>query len=67
MQIFPNRQLGDEKPMLEGLRFGTIDAAIISNAVVAQIEPAFQVNDLPFLFRLKAGPTRCSMAKWARR
>ena len=42
VQLFPNRQLGDEKPMLEGLRFGTIDAAVITNAVVAQIEPAFQ-------------------------
>ncbi|MGP1677112.1 MAG: DctP family TRAP transporter solute-binding subunit [Burkholderiales bacterium] len=50
VQLFPNGQLGDEKPMLEGLRFGTLEAAVITNAVVAQIEPAFQVNDLPFLF-----------------
>jgi tripartite ATP-independent transporter DctP family solute receptor len=54
VQLFPNRQLGDEKPMLEGLRFGTLDAAVITNAVVAQIEPAFQVNDLPFLFSSEA-------------
>lgn len=50
VQLFPNRQLGDEKPMVEGLRFGTVDAAIITNAVVAQLEPAFQLNDLPFLY-----------------
>ena len=50
VQLFPNRQLGDEKPMMEGLRFGTVDAAIITNAVVAQLEPAFQLNDLPFLY-----------------
>lgn len=50
VELFPNRQLGDEKPMLEGLRFGTVDAAVITNAVVAQVEPAFQVNDLPFLY-----------------
>jgi len=54
VQLFPNRQLGDEKPMLEGLRFGTVDAAIITNAVVAQIEPAFQLNDLPFLYANEA-------------
>ncbi|MEK7750512.1 MAG: TRAP transporter substrate-binding protein, partial [Acidobacteriota bacterium] len=54
VQLFPNRQLGDEKPMLEGLRFGTLDAAVITNAVVAQIEPAFQVNDLPFLYSNEA-------------
>ena len=50
VQLFPNRQLGDEKPLMEGLRFGTVDAAVITNAVVAQVEPAFQLNDLPFLF-----------------
>jgi tripartite ATP-independent transporter DctP family solute receptor len=54
VRLFPNRQLGDEKPMLEGLRFGTLDAAVITNAVVAQIEPAFQVNDLPFLYSNEA-------------
>lgn len=50
VQLFPNRQLGDERQMLEGMRFGTVDAGVITNAVIAQIEPAFQVNDLPFLF-----------------
>lgn len=50
VQLYPNRQLGDEKPMMEGLRFGTVDAAVITNAVVAQLEPAFQLNDLPFLY-----------------
>lgn len=50
VQLYPNRQLGDEKQMLEGMRFGTVDAAIITNAVIAQVEPSFQVNDLPFLY-----------------
>ncbi len=50
VQLYPNRQLGDEKQMIEGMRFGTVDAAVITNAVIAQIEPSFQVNDLPFLF-----------------
>lgn len=50
VQLFPNRQLGDERQLLEGMRFGTVDAGIITNAVIAQLEPAFQVNDLPFLF-----------------
>lgn len=50
VQLYPNRQLGDERPMLEGLMFGTVDAALTVNAVVAQIEPAFQLNDLPFLY-----------------
>lgn len=35
IELYPNRQLGDEKQMLEGLRFGTVDMAIITNSVVA--------------------------------
>ena len=54
VQLFPNRQLGDEKPMIEGMRLGTVDAGIITNAVISQIEPAFQLNDLPFLFENEA-------------
>lgn len=50
VKFFPNRQLGDEKEMLEGLSFGTLDAAIITNAVIANIAPSFQLNDMPFLF-----------------
>jgi tripartite ATP-independent transporter DctP family solute receptor len=54
VQLFPNRALGDERPMLDGMRLGTVDMGIITNAVVAQIEPAFQINDMPFLFRDEA-------------
>jgi tripartite ATP-independent transporter DctP family solute receptor len=54
IQLFFNRALGDEKPMLEGLRFGTVDMAIIPNAVVAQIDQTFQVTDLPFVFKDEA-------------
>lgn len=50
VQIFPNRQLGDEKENLEGLSFGTVDMTVNSNAIMANVEPAFQVNDLPFLY-----------------
>lgn len=50
VQLFPNRALGDERPMLDGLRLGTVDLAVITNAVIAQIEPSFQINDMPFLF-----------------
>lgn len=50
VQFYPNRQLGDEKEMLEGLSFGTLDAAVITNAPIASIQSAFQVNDMPFLY-----------------
>jgi tripartite ATP-independent transporter DctP family solute receptor len=50
VEFFPNRALGDEKEMLEGLSFGTLHMAVITNAPIASIEPAFQINDLPFLY-----------------
>lgn len=48
--LFPNRQIGDEKELVEGLRFGTIDMAIVTNAVVANTVPALQLHDMPFLY-----------------
>lgn len=50
VSLFPNRQLGDDKEILEGLQFGTIDLGVITNAVVANLEPTYQLVDLPFLF-----------------
>ncbi|MDB5412331.1 MAG: periplasmic substrate-binding transporter [Rubritepida sp.] len=58
VQLFPNRALGDERPMLDGLRLGTVDMAVITNAVIAQIEPSFQINDMPFLFASEAQAQR---------
>jgi tripartite ATP-independent transporter DctP family solute receptor len=40
--------------MLDGMRLGTVDMGVITNAVIAQVEPAFQVNDMPFLFSSEA-------------
>lgn len=54
VQLFPNRAIGDERPLVDGMRLGTVDMGVITNAVVAQIEPAFQVNDMPFLFAEEA-------------
>jgi tripartite ATP-independent transporter DctP family solute receptor len=54
VQLYPNRAIGDERPMLDGMRLGTVDMGVITNAVIAQIEPAFQVNDMPFLFGSEA-------------
>jgi tripartite ATP-independent transporter DctP family solute receptor len=50
IKLFPDRQLGDEKELIEGVRIGTIDAAVITNSLVANVAPAFGVNDLPFLY-----------------
>ncbi len=50
VELYPNRQIGDEKQLIEGLRLGTVTAAVISNGVYSQVVPSFQLNDLPFLY-----------------
>lgn len=70
VQLYPNRQLGDDKQLVEGVRFGTVNAAVVTNAVTAQTEPAFGVLDLPFLFENEThlqnvldGPVGAELAK----
>lgn len=48
--LFSNRQFGADKEILEDLQFGTIDMGGITNVVVANFEPTYQLIDLPFLF-----------------
>lgn len=54
VQLYPNRQIGDDKQLVEGVRFGTVDAAVVTNAVTAQTEAGFGVLELPFLFENEA-------------
>lgn len=49
IKIYPARQLGDDKQLLEGVRLGTVDAAIISSAVFAGFTPVMDALQLPFL------------------
>ena len=50
IKMFPDRQLGDEKELIENLKLGTVDLAVITNSLLANVVPAFSVNDLPFLY-----------------
>ncbi|WP_340331697.1 TRAP transporter substrate-binding protein [Microbaculum marinum] len=47
---YPNRQLGDEKELMQGLQLGTVDMAIVTNSTAANVAPQLAVNDLPFLY-----------------
>jgi TRAP-type transport system periplasmic protein len=49
--IFPNAKLGDERTLLERMKMGIVDAAIITTGPVINFVPSFGVIDLPFLFR----------------
>lgn len=49
LEIFPDRQLGEEKDLLEGLQLGSIDASYLSTGPLGNIVPEFLVLDIPFL------------------
>lgn len=51
LQIFPNGQLGNELPMIEGVALGTIDLAVPSHAALANFVREFQLFDMPYLLR----------------
>ena len=48
--LFPNAKLGDERNLLESLKMGSVDMAIITGGPVINFLPKFGVLDLPFLF-----------------
>lgn len=50
VSIYPNAQLGDERNLLESMRMGVVDSAIITGGPIMNFMPKFGVFDLPFLF-----------------
>ena len=50
VDVYANAQLGGERQMLEGMQLGTIEMAMLSPGIAANIAPKFQVIDLPYLF-----------------
>lgn len=51
IEIFPSAQLGNERDLVEGMTMGTIDMALSNSGNLAAFTGAYQVFDLPFLFR----------------
>lgn len=51
IQIFPNGQLGGELEMVSQVRLGSLDMAMTGSGVVANIEPAFSITELPFIWK----------------
>ena len=51
IQVFGDRQLGDDKQLLEGLQLGTIDGALVSAPVLPLVigAAAFDALQLPFV------------------
>ncbi|CAM5773264.1 TRAP transporter substrate-binding protein [Bosea minatitlanensis] len=51
LRIVPNAALGGEKEVAEGLRIGSIQAALSTISTLSAWVPQGQILDLPFLFR----------------
>ncbi|HOV37524.1 MAG TPA: DctP family TRAP transporter solute-binding subunit [Spirochaetales bacterium] len=50
IKTFHSSQLGDQKSLIEGLIYGTIDLALVGTAALGQFQPQISLFDLPFLF-----------------
>jgi TRAP-type transport system periplasmic protein len=50
IQVYPNRQLGEEREIVEGLQLGTVDFVITSTGPLVSFVPEIGIVDLPFLF-----------------
>lgn len=50
IEVYPDRQLGEEREMVEGLQIGTVDMAVVSTGPLGSFVPEIGVLDLPFLF-----------------
>jgi tripartite ATP-independent transporter DctP family solute receptor len=50
IKTYHSSQLGDQKTLIEGLIYGTIDMALVGTAALGQFQPQISLFDLPFLF-----------------
>lgn len=51
IQIYPARQLGDVKELMEGVKFGTVDMTVNSTSALATSAPAVDAFQLPGVIR----------------
>ncbi|MFO7817932.1 MAG: TRAP transporter substrate-binding protein [Desulfovibrionales bacterium] len=50
VKIYPNRQLGDERALIEGIRMGIVDLVVTSTGPLSNFAPDFAALDVPYLF-----------------
>ncbi|MBM9518202.1 TRAP transporter substrate-binding protein [Desulforhopalus vacuolatus] len=51
IKIFPQRQLGNDREILEGVQAGLIDVSAATLGPVAAFEPSVAMMELPFLYK----------------
>lgn len=50
IDIVTDSVLGGERDMFEGMQFGTVDMALITNFSLGSFDPEWQIFDLPYMF-----------------
>lgn len=54
IDIFPARQMGDVKELMEGVQLGTVDMTINSSSALANLSPSIDAFQLPYVMRTYA-------------
>lgn len=50
VELYPDRQLGEERETVEGLQIGSVDMTVVSTGPLGAFVPEVGVLDLPFIF-----------------
>lgn len=50
LKVFHSAQLGNEKDLIEGLKMGTIDGALVGGSSFQSLDPKFGIEELPYAF-----------------
>jgi tripartite ATP-independent transporter DctP family solute receptor len=51
VRLFPSEQLGTERQIMEGLKFGSIEMGIVAGNIIEGFEPVAALLSLPYLIR----------------
>ncbi len=51
IEVYPGRQLGEEKAVIEQVQFGAIDFTRVSISPLAAFSPNFDALQMPYLYR----------------
>ncbi|MFD1199883.1 TRAP transporter substrate-binding protein [Brucella gallinifaecis] len=66
IEIFPSRQLGDVKELMEGVELGTIDMAVNSSSALATMIPSINALQLPGIIPDYEGFAKLALSDSAR-
>ncbi|AMY67913.1 TRAP transporter substrate-binding protein [Frigidibacter mobilis] len=67
IEIFPARQLGDVKELMEGVQLGTVDMTVNSSSALATLEPSMDAFQLPGVIPDYEGFAKLAVSEPARR